>query len=226
MIQPYARTLLVLTLVLLTVACPQKYRVRLKPGSTSSTLTLLLDGKRPKPVDMVEFTKCGLVVNEQSYHSGPPVWSAHGWELPDSARRYAEISYGQQLAGFAEKPEPAPLSAGCYVATVLAGGSGTVALWIDSLGNVKEWTKSDYDSASTLYRSYAAASNARADTAIALCLVAYKSAATAQDSVSVDKRIMRHNPKSEALSCRDYRRLYWSDFQKRPWAEDSTPGGA
>src|SRR6185312_1240375 len=113
-------TTLILALVLLTVGCPQTYRVRLKPASTASTLTLLLDGDHPKPVDMVKVATCGRVDNDLTYAEGQPVWLVYGWELPDSTRRYSEVTYGQHLLGFSEETPPSHLAEGCYTATVVA----------------------------------------------------------------------------------------------------------
>jgi hypothetical protein len=219
-------TTLILALAL-TVGCPQTYRVRLKPASTASTLTLLLDGDHPKPVDMVKVATCGRVDNGLAYAEGQPVWLAYGWELPDPTRRYREVSYGQHLIGFSEEMPPSRLSKGCYTATVVAdGATGTLHLWVDSLDRVRLWTAEDYDSASAQYNQYATISNARADSAITLCLAAYRASPTAQDSALTDQRVMVDSVDSKPFTCRDYRRLYWSRFQKRPWSEDSTGSGA
>ncbi len=221
------RWALLLSLALLTASCPQTYSVRLKPLSAISSLTLSLGGGRPKPVDLVTFATCAWVDSELLHHEGQSVWSAFGQELPDSTRRYREITYGQSLSGFTETTPPSELIPGCYLATVVAdGATGSIALWVDSLGSVREWTKRDYDSASTQDHNYAILSNARADSAIALCLAAYRVATTAEDSGSVDKRVFGDSPNAEAFACREYRRLYWSRFKKRPGAEDSTAGGA
>jgi len=222
----FSTAIAVVFLASLTAACPQGYRVQLKPGSTASALTLVLGDKHPRPVDMVEISTCGRVDSGLTYKEGQPVWSAQGWDLPDSIRRYREITYGQRLTGFAERVTSTRLASGCYVATVVAGGSGTLHLWIDSLGAVHQWTQRDHDSASAQYNKYAALSNARADSAITLCLAAYHSAPTAADSATIDRQVMNERVGLEPFTCRDYRRLYWSRFQKRPWSEDSTGGGA
>ena len=225
MLRRLVSAITVATASLLTIACPQTYRVRLKPDS--SRLTLLLDGSHPKPVDMVELTTCGQVNEDLSYREPRPVWTVYGDDLPDSTRLYREISYGQQLRGFRTSTAPALLSAGCYVATVVAAGaSGSLHLWIDSLNRARPWTPKDHDSASVQYNKYAVLSNARADSAITLCLAAYHSATTADDSARIDHQVMNERVGPEPFTCRDYRRLYWSRFQKRPWSKDSTGGGA
>lgn len=53
-------------------------------------------------------------------------------------------------------------------------GSGEVKFWIQADGSLRNWSKSDDDSASIAYRHYFAESDANADSVLAKCVAAYK----------------------------------------------------
>jgi hypothetical protein len=118
-----------------------------------------------------------------------------------------------------------PLTPGCYTASIVAAGSASLHFWVDTMNRVRPWSGRDYDSAGGRYQQHALVSNARADSAIALCLTAYAAARSPGDSAGTDRSVPVRNMLSRrTFTCRDYRRLYWGRFQKTPWALDSTDG--
>lgn len=220
-------------LAALSLACPishPRYAIwpapRLEPGSPTFYFATKPKGTHLRPLESVRVQTCGKVRPNLSYVAPQSVWSISGFELPDSTRMLASVAYGQTPPGFREVVPVQRLVPGCYSAFVDAHGWGSVTFWVDSDLTIRPWSQRESDSSWAEYGRYARADSANADAAIAKCLTAYKTAATHSDSTRVDKEVWGDSTRFLPFTCRDYRRYHWSSFQKRPWAEDSSDGGA
>lgn len=215
---------------MLLAGCPQRpYKIWVADGSTADALVFgmatTLHGETVRPLSLLMVSTCSAVDARGAWQRDRPVWRIEAWYLPDSLRLLHAVEYGHPPPGFAGGVAPQRLNPGCYVATASAGGSGEVQFWVQADGSLRNWSKGDDDSASIAYRHYSAESDANADSALAKCVAAYRRAGTAADTVSVDGAMWGDTARFGAFSCRDYRRVHWSLFQKRPWAEDSTGKG-